>query len=63
MSLRSTTLKWGLLPTLALALLCASVLPAAAQPRKKDKGEPATAAEAFHRASDFARDGAQPLDR
>jgi hypothetical protein len=34
------------MPTLALALLCASVLPAVAQPRKKDRGEPATAAPA-----------------
>ncbi len=45
MSLRSPALKWGLLPTLTFALLCASVLPAAAQPRKKTpKAEPAAAA-------------------
>lgn len=33
MPLRSPTLKWGLLPTF---LLCVAVLPAFAQPRKKD---------------------------
>jgi hypothetical protein len=48
MSLRSPALKWGLLPTLTLALLCASVLPAAAQPKKRggDKTAPVTAAPA-----------------
>jgi hypothetical protein len=39
MPLRSPTLKWGLLPTF---LLCVAVLPAAAQPKKKDK-EPVAA--------------------
>ena len=33
MSLRSRALKWGLLPTL---LLCVAVLPAGAQPKKKE---------------------------
>ena len=40
MPLRPTALKWGRLPTLATVLVCALVLPAAAQPRKKG-GAPA----------------------
>ncbi len=43
MPLRPVALKWGLLPTLALALVCALALPAAAQPKKK-KGEAPPAA-------------------
>jgi len=39
MSLRPIALSWGLLPTLVMALVCASALPAAAQPKKK--AEPA----------------------
>ncbi len=39
MPLRPAALKWGRLPTLALVLVCALVLPAAAQPKKR--GAPA----------------------
>ncbi len=39
MPLRPAALKWGRLPTLAVALVCALVLPAAAQPKKR--GTPA----------------------
>jgi hypothetical protein len=41
MPLRPIALKWGMLPTLALALVCAFALPAAAQPKKKGGAPPA----------------------
>ena len=37
MSMRPIALSWGLLPTLVMALVCASALPAAAQPKKKSE--------------------------
>ena len=37
MSVRLTAPGWGLVPTLVLAVMCALVIPAAAQPKKKDK--------------------------
>ncbi len=37
MPLRPAALKWGRLPTLALVVVCALVLPATAQPRKKGR--------------------------
>ena len=40
MPLRSPTLRWGLLPAF---LLCVAVLPAGAQPKKKDRPAPAAA--------------------
>ncbi len=44
MPLRPAALKWGLLPTLALVVVCALVLPATAQPRKKGRAPAAPAA-------------------
>ena len=50
MPLRHATPAWGLLPTLVLALMCGSVVPAAAQPKKgarpADKADKADKAEA-----------------
>jgi len=46
MRLRPTNPAWGRMPAIALALVCALVLPAAAQPKgkKADKPEPAAGA-------------------
>jgi hypothetical protein len=48
MRLRLTAPSWGRMPAIALALVCALVLPASAQPKNKkaDKNEPAAAAPA-----------------
>ena len=48
MRLRPIAPSWGRMPAMVVALLCALVLPAAAQPRNKkaDKNEPAAGAPA-----------------
>jgi len=60
MPLRPTALNRGLLPTLALALVCAFALPAAAQPKKK--GAPAPAAPPAADKSDTAEPKAETPD-
>jgi hypothetical protein len=45
MQVRLTAPGWGFVPTLALALMCAFVVPAVAQPKKNDKAPSAAPAE------------------
>lgn len=61
MSMRPTALSWGLLPTLVMALVCASALPAAAQPKKK--AEPAAAPAPVPAAAPAAKDGDKKDDK
>ena len=59
MRLRPTNPSWGRMPAIALALVCALVLPAAAQPKgkKADKPEPAAGAAKDEGAAKGAKGG------
>ena len=65
MRLRPITPAWGRMPAIALALVCALVLPASAQPKNKkgDKGDPPAAAPVKEDGKDAKADGKLPAKK
>ena len=65
MRLRPITPSWGRMPAVAVVLLCALVLPAAAQPKSKkaDKNEPAAGAPAKDEGKAPGKKDARPKEK
>ena len=65
MRLWPITPAWGRMPAIILALMCAVVLPASAQPRnrKADKNEPAAGAPAKEEPKDAKADSKAPVKK